>query len=68
MPTKEIKLRPSSLISPYKVKLHSKTLYQSSELLSMEDKIKHGGIQLGYLRKGRSLLGLMEKEKQEKVF
>ena len=56
------------MVSPYNVKLHSKTPSQfPSELLCLSDKVKQGEVQLGHMKRGRSLFSLIEEEQRKKV-
>lgn len=64
----EYRPKPASMVSPYRLKLHSKTPSQfPNELLTLDQKVSEGQVQLAYMQRGRSLFGLTEEEKQKKV-
>lgn len=64
----EFEQQPLSMVSPYQVKLRSKTSSQfPSKLFHLQDKIKQGESQLSHMKKGRSLYKLMEEEQKKKV-
>ena len=60
--------QPVSMVSPYQVKLRSKTPSQfPSKHLDLESKIKQRELQLGHMKRGKSLFGLIREEQREKV-
>ncbi len=55
-------------MSPYRVKLHSKTPSQfHTQLLTLNHKFSHGQAQLEQMQKGNGLFGLVEEDKKKKV-
>lgn len=61
-------MRPSFMVSPYQVKLHSKTPSQfPTELLTLDQKLSDGDTQLEHMRRGRRLYTMVEREKERKV-
>ena len=60
--------QPASLVSPYRVKMHSKTPSQfPTDLLTLDQKVSEGQTQLEQMKKGSRLFGLIEEEKKKKV-
>ena len=60
--------RPTCMVSPYQVKLHSKTPSRfPTELLTLDQTLSDGDTQLGHMRRGRHLYALVEREKERKV-
>lgn len=67
-PDTEQQPKPACMVSPYRVKLHSKTPSQfPADLLTLDKKLGEGRTQLKHMRRGRRLFGLIELEKQQKV-